>query len=85
MAGGQTEGGGWRASITSLRKSSASFGSSMSWWAKASRCRAEYGGLKLPQVRQLTLLGQENGRLRRAVSDLTLEKLILKKAASRNF
>ena len=42
------------------------------------RWRAEYGGLKLDQVRRLKQLEQENGRLRRAVSDLTLEKLILK-------
>ena len=49
------------------------------------RWRAEYGGLKLDQVKRLKLLEQENGRLRRAVSDLTLEKLILKEAASGNF
>ena len=42
------------------------------------RWRAEYGGLKLDQVRRLKQLEQENSRLRRAVSDLTLEKLILK-------
>ncbi len=48
------------------------------------RWRAEYGGLKLDQVRRLKLLEQERGRLRRAVSDLTLEKLILKEAASGN-
>ena len=49
------------------------------------RWRAEYGGLKLDQVKRLKLLEQENGRLRRAVSDLTLEKLILKEAASGNY
>ena len=49
------------------------------------RWRAEYGGLKLDQVRRLKQLEQENGRLRRAVSDLTLEKLILKEAASGNY
>jgi putative transposase len=49
------------------------------------RWRAEYGGLKLDQVKRLKLLEQENGRLRRAVADLTLEKLVLKEAASRNF
>ena len=49
------------------------------------RWRAEYGGLKLDQVRRLKLLEQENSRLRRAVSDLTIEKLILKEAASGNF
>ncbi len=49
------------------------------------RWRAEFGGLKLDQVRRLKLLEQENGRLRQAVSDLTLEKLILKEAVSGNF
>jgi hypothetical protein len=49
------------------------------------RWRAEYGGLKLDQVKRLKLLEQENGRLRRAVADLTLEKLVLKEAASGNF
>jgi len=46
------------------------------------RWRAEYGGLKLDQVKRLKVLEQENGRLRRAVADLTLEKLVLKEAAS---
>ncbi len=49
------------------------------------RRRAEHGGLKLDQVRRLKQLEQENGRLRRAISDLTLEKLILKEAASGNW
>ena len=49
------------------------------------RWRAEYGGLKLDQVKRLKVLEQENGRLRKAVADLTLEKLILKEAASGNF
>ncbi len=49
------------------------------------RWRAEYGGLKLDQVKRLKLLEQENGRLRKAVADLTLEKLVLKEAASGNF
>ena len=49
------------------------------------RWRAEYGGLTLDQVKRLKLLEAENTRLRRAVSDLTLEKLILKQAASGNF
>ncbi len=48
------------------------------------RWRSEYGGLKLDQVKRLKVLEQENSRLRRAVSDLTLEKLILKEAASGN-
>ena len=45
------------------------------------RWRAEHGGLRLDQVRRLKQLEQENGRLRRAVSDLTIEKLILKAPA----
>jgi transposase-like protein len=49
------------------------------------RWRQEYGGLKTDQVRRLKELEQENSRLRRAVSDLTLDKLILKEAAWGNF
>ena len=49
------------------------------------RWRAEYGGLKLDQVKRLKQLEAENGRLRKAVADLTLEKLILKEAAAGNF
>ena len=40
------------------------------------------GGLKADQVRRLKELETENARLRRAVTDLTLDKLILKEAAS---
>jgi transposase-like protein len=47
-----------------------------------SRWRQEYGGLKGDQVKRLKELERENARLRRAVSDLTLEKLILREAAS---
>jgi len=49
------------------------------------RWRSEYGGLKLDQVKRLEQLEQKNGRLRKAVADLTLEKLVLKEAASGNF
>ena len=49
------------------------------------RWRQEYGGLKSDQVKRLKDLEAENVRLRRAVSDLTLEKLILKEAASGNW
>lgn len=49
------------------------------------RWRNEYGGLKSDQVKRLKELEMENARLRRAVSDLTLEKLILKEAASGNY
>ena len=48
------------------------------------RWRAGFGGLKLDQVKRLKELEAENTRLRRAVSDLTLEKLILKEAAAGN-
>jgi transposase-like protein len=46
------------------------------------RWRAEFGGLKLDRVKRLKELERENARLRKAVSDLTLEKVILKEAAS---
>ena len=45
------------------------------------RWRNEYGGLKGDQVKRLKELETENSRLRRAVSDLTLDKLILAEAA----
>ena len=46
------------------------------------RWRAEFGGLKLDQVKRLKELERENARLRKAVSDLTLDKVILKEAVS---
>uniref|UniRef100_A4WQN9 Transposase IS3/IS911 family protein n=1 Tax=Cereibacter sphaeroides (strain ATCC 17025 / ATH 2.4.3) TaxID=349102 RepID=A4WQN9_CERS5 len=46
------------------------------------RWRKEFGGLNTDQVKRLKELEKENERLRKAVSDLTLEKLILKEAAS---
>ena len=49
------------------------------------RWRQEFGGLKSDQVKRLKDLETENTRLRRAVADLTLDKLILKEAASGNF
>ena len=49
------------------------------------RWRAEYGGMKNDQVKRLKDLELENARLRRAVSDLTLDKLILTEAARGNF
>jgi putative transposase len=49
------------------------------------RWRQEYGGLKGDQVKRLKELEQENLRLRKAVSDLTLEKLILKEASAGNW
>ena len=49
------------------------------WW------RREFGGLKTDQVKRLKELEAENARLRRAVSDLTLDKMILAEAARGNF
>ena len=49
------------------------------------RWRQEYGGLKTDQVKRLKELEQENSRLRRPISDLTLDKLILQEAARGNF
>ena len=49
------------------------------------RWRQEFGGLKTVQVKRLKELEAENARLRRAVSDLTLDKLILQEAARGNF
>lgn len=45
------------------------------------RWRKEYGGMRIDQARRLRELEVENARLRKAVSDLTLDKLILKEAA----
>lgn len=49
------------------------------------RWRREYGGLKTDQARRLKELERENARLRKAVAELTLDKLILKEAASGNY
>jgi len=49
------------------------------------RWRQEFGGLKSDQVKRLKDLERENTRLRRAVSDLTLDKLILQEAARGNY
>ncbi len=49
------------------------------------RWRREYGGLKVEQAKRLKVLEQENTRLRRAVADLTLDKLILQEAVRGNF
>ena len=49
------------------------------------RWRKEFGGLKVDQVKRMKELEAENGRLRRAVSDLTLDKMILAEAAKGNF
>lgn len=49
------------------------------------RWRKEYGGLKLEQARRLKELEKENSRLRRLVTELALEKQVLKDVASGNF
>jgi putative transposase len=49
------------------------------------RWRKEYGGMNISQAKRLKELERENARLRTAVSDLTLDKLILQEAARGNF
>ena len=49
------------------------------------RWRREYGGMRSDQLKRLKVLEKENTRLRRAVSDLTLDKMILAEAARGNF
>ena len=49
------------------------------------RLRQEFGGLKSDRVKRLKDLEAQNARLRRAVSDLTLDKMILAEAAKRNY
>lgn len=49
------------------------------------RWKKKYGGLRMDQAKRLKDLEKENARLRRAVSDLTLDKLILKEVAEGNF
>ena len=49
------------------------------------RWRKEYGGMKSDQLRRLKELEKENQRLRKAVSDLTLDKLILQEASKGNY
>ena len=49
------------------------------------RWRKQYGGMGTDQLKELKRLQQENDRLRRAVSELTLDKLILSEAARGNY
>jgi transposase len=49
------------------------------------RWRKEFGGMKVSQARRLKELEKENARLRKAVSDLSLDKVILQEAARGNF
>ena len=45
------------------------------------RWRKSYGGMKVDQAKRLKELEAENARLKRAVADLTVDKLILKEVA----
>ena len=49
------------------------------------RWRKDYGGMKVSQAKRLKELEKENGRLKKAVAELTLDKLILKEALEGNF
>lgn len=49
------------------------------------RWRKEFGGLKVDQAKKLKALDKENTRLKKAVADLTLDKLILQEAVRGNF
>ncbi len=49
------------------------------------RWRKQYGGMNRKQLKRLKELEKENQRLRKAVSDLTLDKMILAEAAKGNF
>ena len=49
------------------------------------RWRKEYGGLKTTQARKMKDLEKENTRLKKAVADLTLDKLILQEAFEGNY
>ena len=49
------------------------------------RWRKQYSGMGTDQLKELKRLQKENERLRKAVSDLTLDKLILAEAAKGNF
>lgn len=50
-----------------------------------SRWRQEYGGMKVSQAKRLKELERGSDRLRKAMADLTLDKLILKEAVRGNF
>ena len=49
------------------------------------RWRREYGGLKTSQAKRMKKLERENSRLKKAVADLTLDKLMLREALEGNF
>ena len=49
------------------------------------RWRKQYGGMDLSQAKRLKDLERENARLRKAISDLSLDKVILQEATRGNF
>jgi len=49
------------------------------------RWRQEFGGMKVDQARRFKELERENARLKRAVANLTVDKLILEEATKGNF
>lgn len=49
------------------------------------RWRKEYGGMKVEQAKRLKELEAENARLKKLVADLSLDKMILKEVAGKNF
>ena len=49
------------------------------------RWRKQYGGMKISQVKRLKDIERENARLKKAVADLTLDKVILKEALEGNY
>ena len=49
------------------------------------RWRKQYGGMKISHAKRMKELKCENGRLKKAVAELTLDKLILKEALEGNY
>ena len=49
------------------------------------RWRKQYGGMKISQAKRMKELERENGQLKKAVAELTLDKLILKEALEGNY
>jgi len=49
------------------------------------RWRKQYGGMKISQAKRMKDIERENTRLKRAIADLTLDKVILKEALEGNY
>jgi len=49
------------------------------------RWRKQYGGLRISQVKRMKDIERENSRLKQAVAELTLDKVILKEALEGNY